>query len=78
VKPLQFLLSDEKKDTGRLCIVYYETINRNPKIKPNSECRCDERLKTNNEESTRLPDTGVVRGTGTPKDSVIIHIICLL
>ncbi len=27
-------------------IVYYETIKRESKIKPNSECRWDERLKT--------------------------------
>jgi hypothetical protein len=40
-------------------VVYYETIKREPKIKPNSECRCDERLKTKAEESTRLSDTGL-------------------
>jgi hypothetical protein len=34
-----------------------------------AECRCDERLKTKDEESTRLTYTGwVPRGTGTPKD----------
>ena len=39
------------------------------------ECRCDERLKTKTEESTRLtyPHTShipwVARGTGTPKDN---------
>jgi len=33
------------------------------------ECRCDERLKTKVEESTRLTYTaGVARGTGTPND----------
>jgi len=32
------------------------------------ECRCDKRLKTKAEESTRLAYTGVARGTGTPKD----------
>jgi hypothetical protein len=37
--------------------VYYETIKREPKIKPNSECRCNERLKTKVEESPRLSDT---------------------
>ncbi len=30
------------------------------KIKPFSECRCDERLKTKTEESTRLSDTGLL------------------
>jgi hypothetical protein len=42
-----------------LKVVYYETIKRDPKINPNSECRCDERLKTKVEESTRLSDTGL-------------------
>jgi hypothetical protein len=37
--------------------VYHATIKRDPKIKPNFECRCDERLKTKTEESTRLSDT---------------------
>ncbi len=40
-------------------VVYYETIKRQPKIKPNSECRCDERLKTKVEESTLLSDSGM-------------------
>jgi hypothetical protein len=31
------------------------------KIKPISECRCDERLKTKDEESTRISDTGLFR-----------------
>ena len=35
-------------------VVYYETIKREVEIKPISECRCDERLKTKCEESTRL------------------------
>ena len=39
--------------------VYYETINRELKIKPISECRYDERLKTKDEESTRLIYTGL-------------------
>ena len=40
-------------------VVYYETIKLELKIKPISECRCDERLKTKPEESTRLSDTGL-------------------
>ncbi len=39
--------------------VYYDTIKRELKIKPISECRFDERLKTNTEESTLLSDTGL-------------------
>jgi len=40
--------------------VYYESIKRDLKIKPISECRCDERLKTKVEESIRLSDTGLI------------------
>ena len=36
--------------------MYYETIKSEMKIKPISECRSDERLKTEGEESTRLSD----------------------
>ncbi len=40
---------------GDIFVVYYESIKRGLKIKPISECRCDERLKTKaREESTRL------------------------
>ena len=35
-------------------IVYYESIKRELKTRPIYECRCDERLKTKTEESTRL------------------------
>ncbi len=38
--------------------VYYESINRELKTSHTCECRCDERLKTKVEESTRLPYTG--------------------
>jgi hypothetical protein len=50
-------------------IVYYESIKRELKIKPISECRCDERLKTKPEESTFLSDTGLV-GELEDKDEV--------
>jgi hypothetical protein len=40
-------------------VVYYETIKREVKIKPISECRYDGRLKTKVEESKRLSDTGL-------------------
>ncbi len=46
-----------KKVKTRPINVYYETRKREPKRKPNSECRCDERLNTKVEESTRLSDT---------------------
>jgi hypothetical protein len=42
-----------------LIVVYYETINREIKIKPMSECRCDERLKSKPQESKSLSDTGL-------------------
>jgi hypothetical protein len=35
-------------------LVYCESIKREIKIKPISECHCDERLKTKAEESTHL------------------------
>jgi hypothetical protein len=41
-------------------IVYYESIKRELKTRPRYECRCDERLKTNTEESTRLTYTGLI------------------
>ncbi len=40
-------------------VVYYESIKREIKIKPVSESRCDERLKTKIEESTCLSDIGL-------------------
>jgi len=39
-------------------VVFYESIRRELKIRPIYECRCDERLKTKAEESTRLTYTG--------------------
>jgi hypothetical protein len=41
-------------------IIYYESIKRELKRRLIYENRCDERLKTKNEESTRLVDTGLV------------------
>ncbi len=40
--------------------VYYESINREPKIRGIYECRCDERLQTKTKKFTRLPSTGLV------------------
>jgi hypothetical protein len=40
-------------------MVYYESIKWELKIRPKYECRCDERLKTKSEESTRLTYTGL-------------------
>jgi hypothetical protein len=40
--------------------VYYESIKRDLNTKPIYECRCDERLKTAAEESTRLAYTGLL------------------
>ncbi len=41
-------------------VVYYESIKQDLKRRLTYEYRCDERLKTKNEESTRLADTGLV------------------
>jgi hypothetical protein len=38
--------------------LYFEDIKRELKKRPTYECRCDERLKTKAEESTRLVYTG--------------------
>ncbi len=38
-------------------VVYFETIKWELQIKPVSECRCDEKLKIKDEESTLLSDT---------------------
>ena len=49
-------------------MVYYESIKRELQRRPIYECRCDERLKTKDEGSTRLTYTGLCGVTGTPKD----------
>ena len=41
-------------------VVYYESLKREIKTEPINECRCDERLKTKVEESTRLGYTQLV------------------
>ena len=46
------------RGTGFL-VVYYESLKRELKTKPIYDCRCDERLKTRVEESTRLVCPGV-------------------
>ena len=47
-------------------VVYYESIKRELKIRPiyelEYECRCDERLKINPMEFTRLTYTGLLGG----------------
>ncbi len=40
--------------------VYYYSIKREIKTRPIYECRCDERLQTKVEESTRLVYTGLL------------------
>ncbi len=61
--------------------VYYETIKRELQVKTISECRCDKRLKTKVEESTCLSNYKhwvVVRGTGTPHDTIGELLITLM
>ncbi len=43
-----------------IIVVYYESITRGLKRRLTYEYRCDKRLKTKKEESTRLGDTGLV------------------
>jgi hypothetical protein len=45
---------------GGARVVYYESMKRELKTRPIYECRCDERLKTKTEESTRLAYTGLL------------------
>jgi hypothetical protein len=52
MKDSKLKMKDLHVSSIHLVVVYYETINREPKIKPNSECRCDDGLKTKVEEST--------------------------
>jgi hypothetical protein len=46
---------------GSTKFVSYESIKRELKIRPTYDCRCDERLKTKGEDSTRLVYTWVGR-----------------
>ena len=41
-------------------VVYYESRKRELKTRPIYKCRCDERLKTKSEKSTRLTYTGLL------------------
>jgi hypothetical protein len=45
----------------QISIVYYESRKRELKTRPMYECRCDERLKTKSEKSTRLEYIGLIR-----------------
>ncbi len=47
-------VEDRKRIILGIIIVYYESIKRELKTRPIYECRCDERLKTTDQESTRL------------------------
>ena len=49
-----------KRTRWIVVFVYYESIQRELKIKPIYECRCDERLQTKTKEFTRLTYTGLV------------------
>ena len=46
-------------DFNTFFFVYYETRKRVLKTQPIYECRCDERLKTKTEKSTRLTYNGL-------------------
>ena len=60
-------LARSKPVSNYQVVVYYESMNRNLKIKPIYECRCNERLQT--KRFVVFPRTHWVgRVTGTPKD----------
>ena len=44
----------DREERSKGIVVYYESLKREVKTKPIKECRCDERLQTRVEESTRL------------------------
>jgi hypothetical protein len=60
-----FLRTDKGRDKWeeyRSTLVYYESIKRDLNIRLIYECRCDERIKTKTEGSTRLTYTGLCGG----------------
>jgi hypothetical protein len=60
--PILELYYESRKREHTNSVVYYESIKRELQRRLIYEYRCDERLKTENEESTRLVDTGLKRG----------------
>ncbi len=48
-------------DFNKMFFGNYESRNRELKTRPMYECRCNERLKTKSEKSTRLTYTGLLR-----------------
>ena len=55
-------IQHQRHRTHRINVVYYESLKRELKTEPKYEFRCDERLKTKVEESTRLACTQLVAG----------------
>ncbi len=56
---VEFIVGDKAREDSQT-VVYHESIKRDLKTRPIYECRCDERLKTKTEESTRLTYTGLL------------------
>ena len=55
-------MSQSRVLTPSQCLfVYDESRSRDLKTRPTYDCRCDERLKSKSEKSTRLRYTGLVR-----------------
>ncbi len=48
------------RESSCVRLVYYESMKRDLKTRPIYDCRCDERLKTKGEGSTRLGYTGLL------------------
>ena len=53
--------------------IYYESRKREVKTRPMYECRCDERLKTKSEKSTRRSYTGFLGELEHPKISLFVY-----
>jgi len=59
---LQFFIQYPMITFVKKDVVLYESIKGDVKKRPIYECRCDERLKTKSEGSTRLAYTGLIGG----------------
>jgi hypothetical protein len=57
---MHWVVRETRKLLFRKSLLYHESIKREQKTRPINECRCDERLKTKTEESTRLTYTGLI------------------
>ena len=58
--PDSCLLAEEELHEDLVLVVYYESIKRELKTRPIYDCRCDEKLKPKDDESTCVTYTGLL------------------